>query len=161
MKKFCFAIVAIAILAVGCANRAPSLTAITVEDFSDILGREWRLLEVHVNDTFGRTILFDRNTLMQEGDGDIFTMKFDEEMVSGTAAPNLYSGPFTLGEGNSLSIGMMRSTLMATLFEPERLPEHEFFGYMTNVHEWQFVDGRLVLLSKTEDDRDVEMIFGL
>ena len=128
--------------------------------FSSVRGKEWRLIEVQINDEFHREILFDRRNLTRENAGNLFTLKFDTEMVSGTGAPNLYSAPYNLGEEEqSISIMPMRATLMANLFAPERLPEHIYFGFMANVYKWEIQNQRLVLHSKAEDERDVVLIF--
>jgi len=128
--------------------------------FSDITGKDWKLLEVYVDVTFKREILFNRSELSREGAGKFFTLKFNEEMVSGTGAPNLYSAPFTLGEDNAITIMPMRSTLMASTFQPEKLQEHVFYFYMSNVYEWSVENKKLVLKSKTQDGSEVRMIFG-
>jgi len=157
MKKLLIVLAIVALSGMwllGCASGK------NLKDFSDAIGTELRLLEVHIDGTFGREIIFDRRTLTREGDGKIFTIKFDGQIVSGTGAPNLYSAPYTLGDDQSISIMPMRSTLMASLFEPEKLPEHQFFGYMQNANKWQFVDGNLELLSRTEDGREVRLVFG-
>ena len=155
MKKLFIVSVLVVVCLLACASKK------NLQDFSDVIGEEWRLLEVHVDGIFGREILFDRNLLTREGDGKIFTMSFDEQIVSGTGSPNLYSAPYTLGDDQSISIMVMRTTMMASLFEPEKLPEHQFFGYMQNVHTWQIVDGKFELLSNTEDGREVRLVFGL
>jgi len=42
--------------------------------FSDVSGKDWKLIEVNVDD---RVILFDRSTLAKEDAGDVFTFNFD------------------------------------------------------------------------------------
>ncbi|MDR2542454.1 MAG: META domain-containing protein [Treponema sp.] len=162
MKKLIFAFLLIAVLVIGCksTNDSNRQRNINVTTFSNVEGIEWKLLEVHIDGTFSREILFDRRTLSREGIADIYTAKFDGELVSGVGSPNRYTAPYTIGEEQSINIAVMRSTLMASLFEPEKLPEHQFFGYMQNVYEWQFADGNLIFLSKTEDGRDVRLVFG-
>ena len=156
MKKIIFVFlltVLITMIAGSCAG---------TPKFSDAAGKEWKLQEVHIGSVFNREILFDRNVLSQEGNRDIFTLSLDAQLVSGVGAPNRYSAPYTLGSGQSISIMPMRSTMMASLInEPEKLPEHEFFGYMQNVYEWQLNERSLILLSKTEDGNDVRLVFGL
>ena len=127
--------------------------------FSDVVGEELKLIEVYIETTFNREVIYNRDELNRVGVGDIYTLNFDAAMVSGTGSPNLYSAPYTLGQGQAITINLMRSTLMASLFEPERLPEHQFFSYMQNVHQWRIRNGRLELLSKTENGSEVRMAF--
>jgi hypothetical protein len=128
-------------------------------NFADGIGKDWKLIAVHIDGAFGREIIFDRNALEREGNGDIFTMKYDEQMISGTGAPNLFSSPYTLS-GRTISLAPMRSTLMASFLEPEKLTEHQFFIYVQNTHEWKFVNNRkLEFLSKTETGDEVKLIF--
>jgi heat shock protein HslJ len=156
MKKTIIVVLLVIVFLSGCASKGNH------PNFSDVIGTEWKLLEVHVDDTFGRNILFDRSVLSYEGFGEIFTLTFDTQLLSGAGSPNRYSAPFTLGEGNAITIMPMRSTLMASIFEqPERLPEHQYFIYMQGVYEWRLTEERLELLSKTEDGREVRLVFGL
>ena len=128
--------------------------------FSDVVGEELKLAEVYVESTFSREIIFDRDELINEGVGDILTLNFDREMISGTGSPNRYSAPYTLGQGQAISIMPMRSTLMASILQqPEKLPEHQFFSYMQNVYEWRIRSGNLELLSRTEEGQEVRLVF--
>ena len=142
-------------------DAAGSITGVirNFTSFSDVVGEKLLLIEVSIETTFNREIIFNREELTRVGIGDIYTLNFDAAMVSGTGSPNLYSAPYTLGQGQAITINLMRSTLMASLFEPERLPEHQFFSYMQNVHQWRIRNGRLELLSKTDDGSDVRMAF--
>ncbi|MCL2185835.1 MAG: META domain-containing protein [Treponema sp.] len=146
----------------GCVSTpAAAPNPVNMNNFADGAGKDWKLLEISIESAFNREIVFDRKTLVKEGSGEIFTMKFDAEMISGVAAPNRYSGPYTLGENRAITLtAPMRSTLMASLFQPEKLPEHEFFGYMQNIYEWRPANGNLEFLSKTENGREVRIIFG-
>ena len=130
------------------ANNAP--------EFSNIEGNEWKLIEVYVD---GRDSRFSRNTLPEDL-RNFFTLKFDGGTVSGVGAPNLYSAPYTTGD-NQISIMLMRSTMMASFFQPENLTEHEYFTYMQNTHEWKLVNNNLELLSKTENGSEVRLVFSL
>jgi len=126
-----------------------------------VAGKEWKLIEVRINDTFERTILFDRKELSADNrTKDIFSITFAENSLGGTAAPNRYNAPYSLGDAQSINILPMRSTMMAnTEFFPERLHEHNFFTYVSNVYKWDLRDGKLVLSSKNEEERDVILIF--
>jgi len=125
------------------------------QDFSDVLENEWRLIDVYVNNA---NIQFSRDNQI-EAFKDIYTINFDGELVSGTGAPNRYSAPYTLSDNQEISIMMMRSTLMASLFEPENLSEHVYYSYVQKSYKWELNNGNLVLHSKTEDGLDVRLVF--
>jgi heat shock protein HslJ len=99
--------------------------------------------------------------LKTQNAGDIFTLTFDGERVSGVAAPNRYSSPYELGEGKKITIKMGISTRMASIFEPERLREQDFLTYIQNTYEWNLVDNKLELFSKNENDEKVRLVFSL
>jgi len=127
-------------------------------NFSDVAGKDWKLIEVNVND---RVILFDRDTLNNEDAGNIYTFNFDAQNISGTGAPNIYSGPYTLGDNQAISLSPVSSTMMAPLKQPEKLREYDFFVYLQNAYKWNLVDKKLELYSKTDDDAEVRMVFSL
>jgi heat shock protein HslJ len=149
MKKVIFLFVMAFALVMSCKS---------TPKFSDVIGKDWKLIEVRINDV---DIRFNRNTLVNEGFGEIFTLKFDSGIISGVGAPNRYSAPFTQRDKQGLSIMLMRSTLMASIREPERLREHDFFIYMQNVYEWNLIDDILELTSKNDDGETVVLIFSL
>jgi len=126
--------------------------------FSDVTGKEWKLIEVAVN---GRSILFDRDTLANEDAGNIFTFNFDGQNYSGTGAPNRYSGQYTVGDSQAITLNPARSTMMAPLRQPEKLRENDYFVYVQNVYKWDLVDNNLELYSKTEDGAEVKLVFSL
>jgi len=124
--------------------------------FSFIAGKDWKLIGVYIN---GEDTRFRRENLPRESAKNCFTLKFDSGTVSGTGAPNLFSAPYVSGDNNSVKILPMRSTLMAALFEPENLKEHEFYIYLQNVSAWELADEKLTLLSKTKDEQEVRLVF--
>jgi hypothetical protein len=125
-------------------------------NFADISGKEWKLIEVHIN---GANTGFNRNALAQDGFEDSFTLNFDGQIVSGVGAPNLYTAPFTLSENQTIDIMVMRTTLMSSIFEPENLREHDYFSYLENAVSWRLVNNNLEILSKTRDGRNVRLLF--
>ena len=129
----------------------------STSSFSDVTGKEWKLIGVYVN---GKNTGFNRKTLPEEP-GNLFTLNFNGEIVSGTGAPNRYSAPYTTGENRTVSIMLMRSTMMASFFQPENITEHEFFTYMQNVHAWKPVDNNMELYSKAENGSEVRLVFSL
>jgi len=154
MKRF------IILLAIVCLTGSFASSCAGAPKFSEVLEKEWRLTEVHVDSKpFSRTILFDRDELTRETVGDIFTLNFTHEMIGGRGSPNGYSAPYNLGENQTISIMPIRSTLMASLHQPEKIQEHVFFIYMQNVYEWKLVKGSLELLSKAEDGSAVRLVF--
>ena len=125
-------------------------------DFSNVLEREWKLIDVRVNN---KSINFDRSELSAQGFGDIFTLTFGSDRLSGVGAPNRYFAPYTPGENQSISVGNIAGTLMASFMEPEKLKEHEYFMYLQNANKWDLVKNNLELSSKGEDGRDVVLVF--
>ena len=129
-------------------------------DFSFVMNRDWMLVEVR---TGGQVVTLNRDgfaALM--GFSDLFTLRFEDGehglMAFGRAAPNLYSGPFAQGANQDLSFGMMRSTMMAALFELEELREHEFFAHLHNTTAWNIVGGNLELRA-TADGAETVLVF--
>jgi len=166
MKKQFFLLVLATILIMSCSStqNVPAVegremngsSVNSTSNVTDITGNEWKLIRVYVN---GANIGFNRNTLPEEL-RDFFTVKFDGGTVSGVGAPNLYSAPYTMGD-NQINISLMRSTMMASFFQPENLTEHEYFTYMQNTHEWKLVNNNLELLSKTENGDEMRLVFSL
>jgi heat shock protein HslJ len=127
--------------------------------FSDVSGKEWKLVEVKKQP---ESIQFDRNTLVSEGFANIFTLNFDAERLSGTAAPNRYSAPYGLGEKQEITVKEVAGTLMAPLREPEKLKEREFFMYLRNAYRWNLNSGGMFeLFSKGDDGQEVTLMFTL
>jgi heat shock protein HslJ len=145
-----------AVLMMSCATTSADRRS--VADFSDIIGKQWKLVEVYVG---GRNTQFSRDSLRTDFAREMFTLTFDGQTLSGTAAPNLFSAPYTLGDNQAISIMPMRSTLMASFFQPENITEPDFFAYMQNAQKWGLADGNLELYSKTENGREVRLVFGL
>jgi heat shock protein HslJ len=134
----------------------------SVSSFSGVTGKDWKLIEVQIDSTpFNRIVLYDRNDLKKHNVGNVYTVKFDAEIVSGTGAPNKYSAPYTQGEDDSLKIMVMRSTQMAPIVQPEKLQEYDFYVFMQNVEQWSVDNGKLVLHSKTENGITLRLIFVL
>ena len=124
--------------------------------FSDVRNKEWKLIAVQ---TEAEDITFDRNQLIDEGFGDIFTIQFADQ-VSGKGAPNRYFGPYEAGKDLSLSIKNVAATLMAPIREPEKLKERDFFTYLGNAYRWNFnKEKRLELSTKGEDGVEAVMVF--
>ncbi|MDR0601292.1 MAG: META domain-containing protein [Treponema sp.] len=126
--------------------------------FSDVLGKEWRLIEIRTEPS---NIVFDRSKLTAEGFGEIFTLNFDAGRISGTGAPNRYFAPYEPGtdKDRTISIENVAGTLMAPVVEPEKLKEKEFFAYLQNTGKWNISNGNLELSTKGSDGREAVMVF--
>ena len=147
MKKF--AVVSMILVSLsGCAS-GPK--------FSDVSGVEWKLTDVKIAD---KNINFDRAKLTADGFAQIFTLTFNTDRISGTGSPNKYFAPYTLGKKLAITVQPVAGTLMASILtQPEKLKENDFFTYISNTYEWNLVDGKLELHSKTADGKDVVLIF--
>jgi heat shock protein HslJ len=127
--------------------------------FSDVQDKEWKLIAVR---TTPEDINFDRKRLIDEGFGDIFTIQFSADQVSGKGAPNRYFGPFETGKDLAMSIKNVAATLMAPIREPEKLKERDFFNYLGNVYRWNInKEKQLELSAKGEDGVEAVMVFVL
>jgi len=172
MNKQIFSLLFTAALMVSCASTNasasglrdaggntsdPSTAGTNTASPSTLEGHEWKLIDVYIN---GVNTGFNRSSLPAEL-GNSFTLNFSAELVSGVGAPNRYTAPYSLGDNQTISIMVMRSTLMATFLEPENLTEHDFFTYMQNSYSWKLVNNNLELLSKTRDGGDVRLVFSL
>ncbi|MDR2617437.1 MAG: META domain-containing protein [Treponema sp.] len=140
-----------AVTVFSCAGGAPAGAV----SFGDIRGREWILAEVKG----ASPVVLDRQKLGAGGLGDVYTIKFDAELVSGKGAPNLYRGPYTLGEGRALTIGSVAGTLMAAINEPEDLKESEYYAYLGGVSRWDLKKDRLELYSKDRSGAEAVLVF--
>ena len=124
--------------------------------FNEVEGKEWLLSELRIA---GRTVQIDRQKLEMDNMRDFFSITFQEGRVSGVAAPNLYHGPYTIGSGKVLNIGLLASTLMAAFFELEELKEHEYYAYLSRVTRWNLLGGKLELYSTTNDGAELVLAF--
>jgi heat shock protein HslJ len=164
MNKQIFSLLFTAALMVSCASTNANASGLrdvggntSDPGHSTLEGHEWKLIDVYID---GVNTGFNRNTLPEEIK-NFFTVNFDAQIVSGVGAPNRYTAPYTLSDNQTISIMVMRSTLMATFLEPENLSEHDFFTYMQNSYSWKLVNNNLELLSKTRDGGEVRLVFSL
>jgi len=128
--------------------------------FSDVTGKEWLLVEIK---TENQGLSFNRKTLSTEGFGNIFTLNFDGERLSGIGAPNRYTAPYKVDKNLKISVQPIAGTLMAPIREPEKLKEHDYFTYIQNAYKWNLTkankndkDSQLELFSK--DSKGVEAV---
>jgi len=145
-----------ALVFVSCADGA-SFKSGSGAEFKDVQGKEWTLLEIKSQ---GKTVSIDRKKLEAGNMGSAFTINFAEDRVNGVGAPNRYFGPYTVDSNNTLSIGLLASTMMAALFEPEGLKENEFLDYLSKAKHWDIRSKKLRLYSVNSAGADTVLIFG-
>jgi heat shock protein HslJ len=151
-KMITTAITVTAILAAACTGGAPARGT----GFSDIQGKEWKLAGIR---TAAGESAFNRGTLEKEGFGGAYTLRFDGERLSGVAAPNRYTGPYALGEGQTLEIKRIAGTLMASLTEPSALKEAEYLAYLEKAGRWALEEGRLELHTESPGGEPAVLVF--
>ena len=164
MKKIIFLFMAVTIIMCSCKtteqsseNTAPrAASPVTTSDFNVVTGSDWKLDEVLIN---GRRSAYSRSAINREGFGDAFTLNFNNGTLHGKGAPNTYSAPYTLVEGNGINIAIMRSTLMAAIQEPESLREHDYYNYLQHSYKWNIVNNKLELYSKIDSGSEIVLIF--
>jgi hypothetical protein len=154
MKRIIFVLVILVAIMMSCKS-SPAAGSLV---FTDVIGKNWRLTEYLVID---RGSFLNRHSVTRSGAGESFTLRFDRDLVSGVGTTNRYSAPYNLGEGRTISISTVRSTLMAPIQEPAGLREHDFFVYLQSAYSWNIVGGNLELNSRTEDGREIRLVFSL
>ena len=125
-------------------------------DFSDVTGKEWFLAEIR---TKSEIIVLARNDPEKGGLGNAFSLVLDAGRVSGAGAPNRYFAPYTLGENQAITIQDIAGTMMAPLFEPEKLKEHDYFSYLQNASKWDFAKRQLKIYTRGDNGAEAVMIF--
>jgi hypothetical protein len=123
---------------------------------STITGKEWKLSEVRLP---GKTMLIDRNKLNADKMGDLFTFTVDNSRISGKAAPNRYTSMYQAGANNTLTIQPPISTLMASIYDPERIREREYFQYISRVKSWKLNQGKLELYTTDASNKEVVLVY--
>jgi heat shock protein HslJ len=126
--------------------------------FADVQDMDWILAEIK---TASGTVLMDRQKMESVNLGEAYTLRFGPERLTGIGAPNRFTGPYTAGEGRSLSIGPAAATQMMSLVQPEGLTEREFFGYLDRVASWNLRRGLLELNSSSESGGAAVLVFSL
>jgi heat shock protein HslJ len=135
----------------NCGGKTPSQ-----EEISSIGGKEWKLIELRKGD---KVTVIDRGKLESDGFGDFFTINFGER-VTGKAAPNQFMAPYQTGADNAVTIQPPAGTLMASIYDPERIREKDYFQYLINVKSWKLVQGRLELYSSDPNGQETVLVYG-
>jgi len=124
-QTLALALLFVALLLVGCGNRA-----------SGLLGTTWRLIEID-----GQAPLA----------GAEVTLQFEPDAVSGSTGCNHYYGEYKAGS-NELAFGMLGQTEMACL-EPEGLmaQERAYLDALSRAEQFTVADDQLRILCKGGD----------
>ena len=150
MRKFAI-ITGIVLLILGIQSCAGSAAAKNA-DIADIREKDWILDEVK---TGTASVKINRTGSTNE----VFTLKLDAERISGVAAPNRYFGPYTAGEKQALTVGMMAGTMMAPLFEREDLKEQDYMKYLEKINRWKLNNGKLELYTVDGSGKEAVLIY--
>jgi heat shock protein HslJ len=119
-------------------------------------GKEWKLMELRKGN---EVTIIDRKKLENDGFGDIFTINFGER-VTGKAAPNRFIASYQTGTNNALTIQAPASTLMVSIYDPERIHEKDYFEYLINIKSWKLTQGMLELYSSDPNGEETILIYG-
>ena len=128
-------------------------------DFSDVANRDWRLAEIR---SAGKTVTINRTPPVSFATIDLsewFSIRFQDGQAGGMAAPNRYGAPYTQADNQAITIGLPRSTMMASFYEPEELKEREYYSHLQNVYRWNLASGNLELYSREADGTETVLVF--
>jgi heat shock protein HslJ len=142
------------LILIACAGGAPVKE--TARNFDEVRGKEWMLTEIRTGSSVMR---LNRQKPEAEGMGDIYSLRFDEDRVSGKGAPNRYFGSYELGDDGRLTLSRVASTLMMDITGPEGLNESEYYDYLSRINRWNINQGRLELFSKTPEGAEAVLVF--
>jgi heat shock protein HslJ len=143
-------------LALSCAGGAAVKKS--PADFNDVAGKEWELVEVR---TASGPTEFNRVALEAAEMGDAYTLRFDGERLAGKGAPNRYSAPYQVGEGDAILIQPIAGTMMASFREPPGLGEREYYQYLEKVTHWDLAQGLLCLYTLDSAGEEAVLAFKL
>jgi hypothetical protein len=138
---------------IACAGGAPLRDE--GPGFSGVLGKDWQLIEIRKE---SGNISLDRAGMEADGLGDAFTLRFDEDRISGRALPNLYFGPYTR-TGQALRLEKIAATLMANFRTINSLTETEYFDYLWQVESWAWRGDNLELHTINPEGQQAVLIF--
>jgi heat shock protein HslJ len=112
--------------------------------------------------------------------GDSYTLRFDPAnsaqtpaqaspespvnpagRLTGRGAPNRYTAPYELGEGQAISIQPIAGTLMASFREPPGLSEGDYFAYLEGAVQWDLSTEKLYLKSRGTAGEEVTLVFAV
>jgi heat shock protein HslJ len=123
--------------------------------FDNVKNNDWDLAQLRIGK---ENIVIQRHMLAEYGFTEIYTLRFEEGRISGAGAPNRYFAPYTLGDKQAITFGLIASTMMAAFVEPHELKEHDYFVWLQNVYAWNIVKGNLELYSRN-DGKEAVLVF--
>jgi heat shock protein HslJ len=141
------------LMVAACAGGAPFRN--NAPEFSSILEKDWQLIEIRQD---GGDIFLDRTSLEADGMGDAFTLRIEEDRISGKALPNRYFGPYTR-TGQAMRIEKIASTLMANIGRAASLSETDYFDYLWWVQSWDQNGDNLELHTASPEGQRAVLIF--
>ncbi|WP_428897707.1 heat shock protein HslJ [Parelusimicrobium proximum] len=147
-----------ALAALSCVLFSACATSKNTESgagFDAVKEKEWQLAQVL--DSSGK-VTYDHSNLPDEYFKDIYTLKFDDSRVSGKAAPNRYSGPYTLN-GNKLSFKHFASTLMMGIKVPEGLSEYQYLQLLEKTTSWKYSKNNLKLSTVDTNGKKLTLVY--
>jgi heat shock protein HslJ len=120
-----------------------------------ISGKDWKLSEIRKGNV---VTVIDRKKLQSDGMGDIFTLNVGERLT-GKGAPNRFTAGYQAGADNSITVTPPASTLMASIYDPERIREKDYFQYLTNAKRWRLNQGKLEIYSSDASGKETVLVY--
>jgi heat shock protein HslJ len=124
--------------------------------FDEVRGKDWKLVEIRTGSV---VVPLNRQRLEADAMGDVYTLRFDADRISGKGAPNRYFGPYELGDGDRLILSGIARTLMMGINQPEELKESEYFDYLDRITRWGIGSDRLELFTETPEGQEAVLVF--
>jgi hypothetical protein len=122
--------------------------------YEDLLEITWQLCEIRVG--YGRTE-FDRQAMAENGIGDIYTLEFTQEGISGKAAPNRYFSAYELRHNHDFRLRPIVGTLMAANINIGGIMESEYYWYLQHTSHWEIVNNGLELYAYPSQNEEIVM----
>jgi heat shock protein HslJ len=118
------------------------------QDFGIVKGKTWKLAQAHTHSSSGsvKSVKYDASKHDKAKTGDTYTLQFDDKNISGKAAPNRYTAPYSLGEGGVISVKPAASTLMAAVDAAiDGLGEKEYLRILEKISRWEHKENKLFI----------------
>jgi hypothetical protein len=120
--------------------------------FDKIRNKDWNLEEVKNRSA---AVIIDRTKAQRE----IYSVRFEDDLIRGRGAANVYFAPYSAEEDYSISIGIIAGTRMAPIYEMGNFREYEYFRYLERAYRWEFHDWRLKLSTYDESGNEATLEF--
>jgi hypothetical protein len=131
-------------------QNVPIMSQIAV--YEELLDIVWHLSEIRLN--YGRMEL-DRAAMTANNMGDIYTLQFTGEGISGKAAPNRYFTSFELRHNHDFRLRPIVGTMMAANINIGGLMENEYYWYLQRATHWEIVNNALELYAYPSQNEEV------